>query len=188
MKQKIPLKRFLCLLIALFLIAVIPGGSLMVSADGETTIALQKDPTPYQFQIKPGSPEWNGFTSKQEKLDVCQIPEQKLKGMTTEALLSTVLAYPLITDYFAFDTPDLACNVMSNDFNGFNELFSRSDVTQALLNRYRDARVLTKEEALDAAPETYLISTTVEYLIACSTIKNGVMSAEDSETLSALLI
>lgn len=35
--------------------------------------------------------EWQFFQTKQDMLDVCRIPEEKLNNMMTEALLETVL-------------------------------------------------------------------------------------------------
>lgn len=79
-------------------------------------------------------------------LDVCQIPEDKLQGMTTEALLETVLAYPLITDYYAYNSIEDACDIMYNEFNGFRELFSKNDVRTVLTENMKKQKFYLQQE------------------------------------------
>lgn len=145
----------------------------------------QNDNTPYAYPVTPGSSEWGNFTPQQMH-DACQIPEDKLKGMTTEALLETVLDYPLILDYMAFNTLEDACNAMSEEFNGFNELFSREDVTSAILDRYESSKVLNADEAEEADAEELFEAGTIEYLLICDEIKNGGLTEEEADRFNAL--
>ena len=55
----------------------------------------------YQYPIVPGTAEWASFKTRMEKVAACQIPESILKNMTTEALVETVMNYPLLVDIFA---------------------------------------------------------------------------------------
>lgn len=56
--------------------------SILLSALMLTTMSMvamatensKSDDIPYSFPITPGSSEWESFTTKQEMLDVCQIP------------------------------------------------------------------------------------------------------------------
>ncbi|MDR2888643.1 MAG: hypothetical protein LBV33_02250, partial [Lachnospiraceae bacterium] len=139
------------------------------------------DDEPYVFTIIPETPEWKAFTSKAEKLAVSQIPEDKLANMTTRALLETVMNYPLITDYFAFNTVEDAYNTMFNDFNGFRELYNRTDSGMAIINEYRAARVLSATEALTAKPKEFFKPSTLEYLFACNEITKGNSFLRSSE-------
>ena len=148
---------------------------------------ITNDTTPYVFPVQPGSTEWKSFTTKQEMIDVCQIPEEKLKSMSTEALLETVLNYPLVTTYYAFNSVEDAYNVMLSDFNGFNELLSRSDVTETLLNTYANTEILTASKAASAQPKEFFEPATIEYLIACNEIQNGDMSIDETEKFELLL-
>ena len=147
---------------------------------------VQSDDTPYSFPIIPGSSEWESFTTKQEMLDVCQIPKDKLANMTTEALLETVMNYPLIHDYVAFNSYEDACNVMSKDFNGFNELFSRGNVTSAILSKYSSVHVISANEVDTADSASFLEPSTIEYLLVCDEIKNGEITGNEAELLSEI--
>jgi len=155
-----------------------------------TALASEKtetDNTPYAFPVVPGTSEWESFHTKQEMLDVCQIPEDKLESMTTEALLETVLNYPLIDTFFVFNTIEDACDVMSDDFNGFEELFSRDDVVPILLERYSTANVLSSDELESSSSDNFFEPATLEYLVACYEIKNGSMDIDDLDYFYELL-
>lgn len=47
--------------------------------------------------------EWKKLKWLQEMVDVCQIPEDILGSMTTEALIETVVNYTLFINVFAYD-------------------------------------------------------------------------------------
>lgn len=158
----------------------------MVMACSLTAMAtenVRNDNTPYVFPIVPGSSEWESFGTKQEMVDVCQIPVEKLNNMTTEALLETVFNYPLLLDYMLFDSYEDAFNVMSRDFNGFNELLAREDVTEVILEKYSKTNVVTAMMAEEVEPKEFFASTTMEYLIVCDEMKNGEFSIDEKKKI-----
>lgn len=170
------MKRIKALLVALVITTLVP-----INVYASDIMASSKiDNTPYTFPIKPGTAEWAKLESRIDKVNISQIPGNKLETMTTEALLETVLNYPLLPDYTAYNTIEEACSIMSNDFNGFNELFSRSDITKVLLNRYRESEVFTKFDKSISARK-FLEHTSLEYLLACSKIINGEFTADEQE-------
>ena len=113
-------------------------------------------------------------------VEACQIPTIKLKNMTTEALLETVLDYPLLLHYKAYDSIEKSIEIMSASFNGFSELFLREDVTSVLLNKYSTAYVAQENDSEDCTPELFFESSTVEFLLASNEILNGEMSIDDN--------
>lgn len=141
---------------------------------------INKDNTQYVFPITPEDSEWETFTTKQEMLDVCQIPQAKLESMTTRALLETVLNYPLLLSYSAFNCTEDACNVMSNDFNGFKELLSRDDVSSVLLEKYSNTRVVMASEFENTPVEEFMLPSALEFLLACDEIENNNLTEEES--------
>lgn len=106
--------------------------------------------------------------------------------MTTEALLETVMNYPLICDYIAFNSYEDACNVMSKDFNGFNELFSRKDVTPIILSKYSSVHVITANEVDNADSASFFAPAIIEYLLVCDEIKNGEITGNEADLLSEI--
>ena len=75
-----------------------------VAAAGIAEASAYTDDEAYIYPIQPGSSEWAAFQSTQEKLNFCQIRGRKFATMPADALLETVLNYPLIHDFLAFNT------------------------------------------------------------------------------------
>lgn len=166
-------KTFLSI-IMLTVILLIPSFNVIA------TEPLYTDDIPYSFPIVPGMTDWMQLQTKQEMLEVCQIPEDKLSNMTTEALLETVLNYPLIVDCYAYDSIEDACTMMSGSFNGFNELFSRNDVTATIIDRYSTADVITTDEFETSTSLEFIEPAIIEYLMVCNEIKNGELTGTDA--------
>lgn len=164
------------------MVMVMSLGVLSVNADSNE----KKDNTPYSFPVLPGSSEWESFTTKQEKLSVCQIPDDKLVNMTTDALLETVMNYPFIHDYMAFNSYEDACRRMSEDFNGFSELFSREDITSAILSKYSSAHVVSADEIDTVDSASFFEPSTLEYLFVCDEINNGEITGKELELFSEI--
>ena len=109
--------------------------------------------------------------------------------MTTDALLETVLNYPLIHDYMAFNTLKEALETMSSDFNGLRALLARKDFTGTLLNEYSKADVMTSnqldlQERTEMSKESinqFFLTQTLEFLISCDQMENGVYSDEEQK-------
>lgn len=86
----------------------------------------------YQYPIVPGMEEWKKLKSLQEKIEVCHIPEDVLTNMTTEALIETVLNYPLAINIVAYDTPQIGLKEVTKYFNGLQELSTRVDARKKI--------------------------------------------------------
>lgn len=90
------------------------------------------DEQPYAYPVVPGSSAWKRLKNMSEMMKACQIPEEKAANMTTDALLASVLDYPLLPSYFTYDHPEDYCDLLMQNFNGLKELFSRKDVLKSL--------------------------------------------------------
>jgi len=87
---------------------------------------------PYEYPIVPGTDEWSELTSLAEKIEVCHVPQMALDNMTTEALLETVLNYPLLGNIFAYDTPQKGFEAIREYCNGLQEIWTRPDLEEIL--------------------------------------------------------
>lgn len=87
---------------------------------------------PYQYPIVPGMSEWSEFNSLQEMSEACQIPEDILPNMTTEALVETIMHYPLFINAFAYENPQLGLRHIKEYYNGLQELYKRDDAIEKL--------------------------------------------------------
>lgn len=156
------------------------------SITDSSTVTKYSDSTPYQYPIVPGTEAWKSFTTVDQMVEACQIPAIKLENMTTEALLETVLDYPLLLHYNAYDSIEESVKIIGASFNGFRELFSRTDVTSTLLNKYSTSYVAQEINSENCTPELFFESSTVEFLLASNEIINGQMSVDDNASFFAI--
>ncbi len=118
--------------------------------------------TTYSYEID--SDAWNSSTSKKERVDMCQIPEDILDTLSTEALIDTVLDYPFFNDIYFFNSLQDGFENLKAQFNGLNELLNREDVGQKLLNKY---------ESVDAEmDENLFLLSNIEILLAQPEVQN----------------
>lgn len=97
----------------------------------------------WEYPVKPGMDEWENYFEPEQKLKASHVPEDILTNMTTEALVETVLNYPLLIDMYAFDTPVLGYQAVSSIFYGLPELASRPDAV-TYLNNYIEKNITEK--------------------------------------------
>ena len=93
----------------------------------------------YNYPVKPGTDAWRAFTTHEEMLKACQIPESTLRTMSTEGLVETVLNYPLYNDVLAYNSPQQGFDALSSEFNGIRELLNRKDAGTVLLAKFKVA-------------------------------------------------
>jgi hypothetical protein len=91
----------------------------------------------YVYPIKGGTPEWQAFTTHDEMLKACQVPETILNTMSTAGLVETVLTYPLYEEWLAYNYPQQGFEAIKTQFNGIRELFNRKDAGEKLIEKYK---------------------------------------------------
>lgn len=79
---------------------------------------------------------WRKYQSLEEMLAACQIPEGKLKSMSTDELIEVCMSHPLCGIYSAYNNEMEGVKVIVNNFNGFVELRKRKDASTDLLHFY----------------------------------------------------
>lgn len=90
----------------------------------------------YEYPVVPGTEEWKELHSLTEMVQVCQIPNNKLTSISTEGLLETLLNYPLILDYGAFNQQQDGFDRIKSENNGFDILYGRGDFPDVIVERY----------------------------------------------------
>lgn len=112
-----------------------------------TVQATQLDTIPssesqvYEYPYIPGTQAWIDLDSYMNRLEACQIPNDILLSMTTPDLLETVLNYPFLVDVMAFNTYQAGFDNMRYKFNGLNELMSRPDMIETVIDAYQTASI-----------------------------------------------
>lgn len=122
-------KRFGMVLLAICVVMSIPIVFASSAAPEDANYTVD---TPYQYPITPGTDEWKAILDHSEKIKLCQIPEDILPRMTTEALARTVVAYPFMVDMYAWDSASIGYAVVALTFNGLQELERRPDALSVL--------------------------------------------------------
>ncbi len=87
----------------------------------------------YNYPIRPGTNGWRKLNNMKEKYHACQIPEDILKEMSTLGLVETVLDYPLLFHYTAYNDMQYGFKVQADNFNGLQELYNRNDAAIEML-------------------------------------------------------
>ena len=94
--------------------------------------------TPYEYPVRPGSAQWQKFESRSEMVDACQIPQDILDNLSTQALLETILDYPLLSDMTTVShapegqDDEAGFRHIAGSFNGLQEFMSRTDALSTL--------------------------------------------------------
>jgi len=122
---------------------------LLVAALGQTSaaraeaVAVRPTDAAYAFPLTPNTPAWAALKTHDDMLRVTQVPPSVLRSLSTSALVSTVLSYPLYDDMLAFDSPQQGFDKISSRFDGLAVLLERPDAGHELLARYQamDPRV-----------------------------------------------
>lgn len=94
----------------------------------------------YSFPIVPGTDEWKSISHTQRVASL-QLPADTLQSISTARLLETCLYYPFNIDIFALDDQIYSFNGVKEQFNGYAELYQRTDFVQQLMNLYGSRNV-----------------------------------------------
>ncbi len=102
------------------------------------SVALpQKRMEPYDFPIKPGMEEWENLQSGEKRINACQIPNDVISSLDTQALIRTCLDYPLLPQIMAANNLQDGFQRLAAIFNGFQELLVRKNAPDKLLELYK---------------------------------------------------
>jgi hypothetical protein len=118
--------------------------SFFLTAFISASLPAQQIDTPYDYPVKPGMEEWKRFTSRDQKQEACQIPQEILARLSTAALLETCLNYPLYADIIAYDHVQEGFDFVKAGFNGLQVLFKREDVGSVCVASIRPCTLFSR--------------------------------------------
>ena len=125
----------------------------------------------WDYPVKPGMEEWKNLLSLQEKVDICQIPENILLCLSTENLTNLCLQYPLLYDIFAFSCYSAGFDRVFYEFNGIRELFEREKTSAELLKHYngkiQDMSILDDPTTPDLEKGYFMVSISALEVLLC---------------------
>lgn len=103
----------------------------------------------YDYPVKVGTNEWYKLETIHDKIAACQIPEDILQRLSTEALIETIRNYPLSVNIYAYDTIDMGYEKVKSQFNAIEELENRiksNEGNSRQLLQVAANKVLTKSQ------------------------------------------
>lgn len=115
----------------------------------------------YEFPAQPGTQEWLDLETTPARRESCEIPEDILTNMTTEALVETAGEYPFLVDMYAYNTVQEGFEALLEESDLFVELLNRVDAGEVLLEKYQQIEIVQDSKdttfATFAVPRLYEI-------------------------------
>jgi hypothetical protein len=124
------------------------------------------------------------------RLDALQIPDAVLASISTAGLLETCLEFPYLIDIHFGNHYQQGFDGLLVKFNGFRELFKRSDLTDALIEKYISLGEEVKGTLIMSLVEQGKFSLrhfVLEFMLAQDVVINH-LNVEQEEALFLLLL
>jgi hypothetical protein len=161
------MKKFFCVMLS-FLMAI--SSNIYVYAFDFDKSSVQDD---YEYKITSDSDEWKTLNSHDEMVAACQIADDEIKEMTTDMLVSAYLNYPLLGDMYAYNTIETGFTALREQCNALDELLTREDVGEALLNRYENIELCDLDSSNDVSFNEFIAPSALEILAAQPEVINN---------------
>ncbi|NLD22460.1 MAG: hypothetical protein GX664_08355 [Bacteroidales bacterium] len=131
---------------------------------------------PFVFLAEKDFKAWTGIASLEDRFEACQIQQKSLNAMTTDALVKSILHYPLNYLIFAYNNPMDAVELVLTHSNLHKELLQRNNAANTLIEYFANMDIDLNMDDL-SYDKTYQIvnyedEIFLEYLIASGTIKD----------------
>jgi len=161
-----------------------------VAGDRALGVSMAGPGDAYDYPLRPGTDAWRALETHDEMVRVTQVAEAELATMSDRGLLQTVLAYPLLGDVMAYNSPQQGFDAVEARFNGLRSLLERESMAGVLLRRY---------QRMDAADAPAVLSLReqgrragriafVELLLAQPEVIAGMSDAEREELVLETLL
>lgn len=171
------MKKIFCVILS-FLMAISSNIYVYAAYDFDKS-TMQND---YKYKITSDSVVWKTFNTHDEMVAACQIPDDEIKEMTTDMLVSAYLNYPLLGDMYAYNTIETGFTALRKQCNALDELLTREDVGEALLNRYENIKLCDLNSSNNVSYNEFIAPSVLEILAAQPEIINNT----DYETFTAI--
>ena len=84
---------------------------------------------------------WTDIGPLEDRFAACEVPAARLSAMTTEALVKSMMNYPLNFMIFVYDNPQDAIDVIIDNSPLHQEFLSRTDAAEIIIDLYSAARL-----------------------------------------------
>lgn len=115
----------------------LPFRGVGISADCGVGVDSVAKTAEYEYPISPDKEEWGQYNHG-EKVDMLNIDQEILDNLQTDELLEVVLEYPLFSDMYFHGGYQTGFEIMSEHFNGLQELMGREDAADCLIKKHQE--------------------------------------------------
>lgn len=84
---------------------------------------------------------WTDIESLEDRFEACRVSETRLSNMTTEALVKSMMNYPMNFLVLAYSNPQDALNLIIKHSPLHQEFLSRNDAAEVFVNLYAETEV-----------------------------------------------
>jgi hypothetical protein len=109
---------------------------------------MERPKDSYNYPVYPGMKAWAELATGEEQVKACQVPEDVLKTMSTQAVIQALWEYPLLVNVFHRYQYRHDFESLCSTNNAFRELCTRKDAGISLLER------MTAVNPLISVPES----------------------------------
>lgn len=156
----------------------------------------QKAADTYTYPVKPGTPEWVNLNTTEARWEACQIPQDKLKSMSTAGLIDSWCDFPFTIEIYLSTSFQRPINFLMTHFSGLQELCLRNDAGIKLLERYKKMNPACvtgykdeKTEWNEKSKGDFILSfPPVELLLAQDTILNKLNPGQKKDLVKEALL
>ncbi|MBM4171761.1 MAG: T9SS type A sorting domain-containing protein [Ignavibacteria bacterium] len=130
----------------------------------------------WDYPVKPGSDEWKSFTTHQQMVEACKIPEVILSKMTTSELLEAWENFPLKLDIIAFNSSQQGFEAQKKISEALKLLLVQNDVGEIVLARFKKAKsieqkILARQEPSISINDYWMLRILISQKEISSTLK-----------------
>ena len=142
---------------------------------------------PYIFLAEKDFKAWVDIISLEDRLAACRIPDNTLKAMTTDALVRTVLKYPLNFIYSAYNDPLSAVDIIVKNSPLHQELIQRRDAAETIL-QYFENTIINMDVANSSLDKSYRYINYADEMFLEYLIASGIIKGFDDSDIAKKLI
>ncbi len=135
---------------------------------------------PYEYPVTTDSQQWSSFTTTSQMFSACEVPEDIVEKMSTEALLQTVLDYPMLITVLVQNDQAAKYDMLLEYNAAFRELITRQDAEDVIAKQYQTK----SRQDLTSLSDEQIVKTGGLELIYDTVITND-MRAEAKATTSS---
>lgn len=161
-------------------------GSVQTKSDTMTESRTHFVDAPVKYLAEKNYEEWTRIRHVEDRIKACNPTQEEVERMSTEALVKSIVHYPLNYLIFAYDDPMTAINLLADNSVIHKEFEKRSDAAKTIIDLFSETEGVEMDPYKKTFSEykclQYSDATFLEYYMASERIPN-IYAKETAEKL-----